>query len=618
MNRVVLLLALALALPAQAQPITPKRMPVKARPVRIAQAVKKPAALPAVRPSAPTAGPAFRPDAKPGAKPVAKPDAKSWAKAATKTTKLPLLANEVPKPSANDPDRERIEKLQDELVSVVRGKVLGRLRVGMRVESLANGRVLFGWRSNALMDPASNQKVLATTAALLRLGSSFCYRTEVTGTPPDSAGVIAGDIVVRGSGDPSLRLRHIEALAESLTRAGVTRVTGAVLGDPRRIGTDEYLSTARAPLRVGGGTLEVRVRPSDRVGARPTVSIRPASDAFAVVNHAETRGKGRAKLTVDITRVGGRFQVTVGGKLPIARGEVVVHRTPPSHPLYAAVLLRQALTQAGVVVQGPAGIYSSEDRSLVSSSETLEGTLLASAQPSSDTPSPLGGRQPATAREILALHESEPLPLLLRRVNKDSDNEWAERVLETVGAEVLGGAPTTVKGLHVLRDSLTELGVSPLAYLPANGSGLGHQNRVTAAGMSELLRSLYFDPRVGPEMLQSLSVGGVDGTTRNRFRGTSAAHRVRAKTGTLSGVSCLSGLVGEGSDILTFSILVEGHRRFSVSAIRGAQVSAVNAMMRFARRASAEPAGDEGAAGTDFETGEELDDEETAPAEVQQ
>jgi D-alanyl-D-alanine carboxypeptidase/D-alanyl-D-alanine-endopeptidase (penicillin-binding protein 4) len=76
--------------------------------------------------------------------------------------------------------------------------------------------------------------------------------------------------------------------------------------------------------------------------------------------------------------------------------------------------------------------------------------------------------------------------------------------------------------------------------------------------MSALLRTLYLDPRVGPEILQSLSVGGVDGTTRNRFKGTIAAERVRAKTGTLHGKSCLSGLVGDGSDVLAFSILVEG------------------------------------------------------------
>ena len=590
MNKKALLFALTLSLPAWAGPVHGKNAPARAG-RKLAQAAKKPAASLDGRPVAKVSG-----------KPVERPLAPAF--------------NEAAKPAAGDPDHERLERLQEVLDSVVHGKVLGRLRVGMRVEDLASGRVLYGWRSGVLMDPASNQKVLATTTALLRLGNTFRYRTEVTGAHPDAAGTVSGDIVLRGSGDPSLRPRHIDDLAEALAGQGVTHVTGAVLADPRRIGADEGAQAGRSPLRVGSTSIEIHVRPGDKVGSHPVVSVRPASDAFVVVNQAETRGKGKAKISADVTRAGGRFQVLVGGKISIAKGEVVIYRAPPSQPLYAAVLLRHALVQAGIVVQGPAGVYAGEDRTRISSHPTVEGDLLAFGQPASDVAPPLAASRDLSAEtELLAVHESESLPMLLRRVNKDSDNEWAERVLETVGAEVLGGAPTTAKGVRVLRDSLADLGIPATAYLPANGSGLGHQNRVTASGMAELLRRLYFDPRLGPELMQSLSVGGVDGTTRNRFRGTSAAHRVRAKTGTLTGVSCLSGFVGDGSDILAFSILVEGHRRRAVPAVRGAQVSAVNAMMRFARRAAGALPTEEGGSEADFENGDEQDENEAAPAE---
>jgi len=528
----------------------------------------------------------------------------------------PALANEVAKPAAVDPDHDRMVRLQEALDGIVHGKVLGRLRVGMRVEDLASGRVLYGVRSSTLMDPASNQKVLGTAAALLRLGSDYRYRTEVTGAQPDAVGVISGDLVIRGSGDPSLRARHIDALAQGLAVQGVTRVSGEILGDPRRIGSDEFGQGGRSPLRVGSASIEVHVRPGDKAGSRPVVSMRPASEAFAIVNQAETRAKGKGRLSVDMVRTGNRFQVVVSGKISIARGEVVIHKAPPSAPFFAAFLLRHALVQAGIDVRGGAGIYTgAEGRARVSSLPRLEGTMVALAPQGSDSLPPLAGRDWAKPAELLALHESEPLALLLRRVNKDSDNEWAERVLETVGAEVLGGAPTTAKGVRVLRESLAELGLSSAAYQPANGSGLGHQNRVTAAGMAELLRRIYFDPRIGPEMMQSLSVGGVDGTTRNRFRGSSASHRVRAKTGTLNGVSCLSGYVGDASDVLVFSILVEGHRKRAVTSIRGAQVSAVNAMMRFARKAEGPLPDEESIPTTDLETGEEAGESEGAALE---
>jgi D-alanyl-D-alanine carboxypeptidase/D-alanyl-D-alanine-endopeptidase (penicillin-binding protein 4) len=100
-------------------------------------------------------------------------------------------------------------------------------------------------------------------------------------------------------------------------------------------------------------------------------------------------------------------------------------------------------------------------------------------------------------------------------------------------------------------------------------------------------------------------VGGVDGTTRNRFRGSSAAERVRAKTGTLNGVSCLSGYVGDKSDVLAFSIMVEGHRQRAVTSVRSAQVSAVNAMMRYARGTLGPAPSEDAPAGQDLESGGE-------------
>ena len=302
-----------------------------------------------------------RATARPGAKAAAKAGARACGKAA-EPPPAPAV-NEVPKPAAGDPDRDRLERLQETLNSVVHGKVLGRLRVGMRVEDLASGRALYGWRSNVLMDPASNQKLLATTTALLRLGNTFRYRTEVTGAHPDAGGTVWGDVVLRGSGDPSLRPRHLDGLAESLVSQGVTRVTGAVLADPRRIGADESGSAGRAPLRVGSTSIEIHVRPGDKVGSRPLVFVRPASDAFVVVNQAETRGKGKAKLSVDVTRSGSRFQVLVSGKISIAKGEATIYRAPPSQPLFAAVLLRHAMAQAGIVVQGSAGVFAGEDSS---------------------------------------------------------------------------------------------------------------------------------------------------------------------------------------------------------------------------------------------------------------
>jgi D-alanyl-D-alanine carboxypeptidase len=275
---------------------------------------------------------------------------------------------------------------------------------------------------------------------------------------------------------------------------------------------------------------------------------------------------------------------------------------PPSPSLYAAVLLRAALGRAGVEVVGPAGLYTPHARE----------RRLAAGPRASDAPMAIDA-----ATVTLAAHESDPLPVIIRRINKDSDNEWAERLLETVGGELYGGAATGPKGVHALREALTELGLPANAYVPMNGSGLGHGNRITPDAMADLLRKVFLDPRLGPDMVQSLSVGGVDGTTRNRFRGSPAAERVRAKTGTLRGKSCLSGYVGDGSDILVFSIMVQGLRHRALASVRHAQVTAVNAMMRYARGAVGPAPGDELAPGADLENGDEAGDSEADEADEQ-
>ena len=294
-------------------------------------------------------------------------------------------------------------------------------------------------------------------------------------------------------------------------------------------------------------------------------------------------------MTVRLSVNGSRIQIDVAGRVSAERGGIVFRRRVPHQALYAAALMRASLQAAGITVRDDARV--------------------------APTPPQKSGR----ALPLLALHTSAPLGILLRKINKDSDNDYAERVLEAAGAEVYGGAPTGDKGVRLLREVIGELGLPPGSYVPRNGSGLGHANRITADAMSALLRTLYLDPRVGPEILQSLSVGGVDGTTRNRFKGTIAAERVRAKTGTLHGKSCLSGLVGDGSDVLAFSILVEGIRGRNLAEVRGAQVGCVNAMMRYVYEAAdgAKPIEvARGGAGSDFETGgaSEGEEEVASPA----
>lgn len=476
--------------------------------------------------------------------------------------------------------------MQDTIGQILHNRTLGRVKVGLRVVSARTGRLYYGRRADALMDPASNQKVLATTAALMRLGADWQFRTELSGPAPDGDGVVAGNVFLRGSSDPALRTADLEDMAANLRARGITRIDGGVMADPRRIGDDGRADDGgaeKAPLVVDSGMTLVRVRPGATIGAPATVVTTPMPTGgddsrlgIVIHNQAVTREPGRrARVTVRVGLADGRVRIDVTGKIPIDSSGVAFRRKVPRPALHAAVVLRSALVAAGIAVRDAATT----------------------------------GSQPSTSG-FVEVHRSPPLSVVLRKINKDSNNDWAERVLQAVGAEERGGAASTDKGLTVLREVLGSMGLPPNSYVPKNGSGLGHANRVTPHAMSDLLRELYFDPRVGPEILQSLSVGGIDGTTRNRFKGTLAARRVRAKTGTLNGKSCLSGLVGDGDDVLVFSMMMQGFRGRALPAVRASQVGAVTALMRYVREGTGEridlPSGfDEQEVGADYEVGGE-------------
>ena len=498
-----------------------------------------------------------------------------------KQSRVPETA---PEPPPDDRDHDRIVRMQTALREILHDSALRRTRVGMRVIEARTGRLFFDTRGTVLMDPASNQKVLATTTALMRLGADWRFRTELTGAAPTADGVVVGDVYLRGSGDPTVSSADLDAMSAELARRGVRSIAGAVVADPRRLGDDEPVVdqdgtgtdddgdaaartaddaklealgklSPRVPLVVDHGLMLVRIRPAAEAGLPAEVTTTPADPSFIVHDTVRTKAHSHSHVTVWLSVAGARIQIDVDGRIGVGRGALIFRRRVPHQALYAAALMRASLASAGITVRDDARVEP--------------------------TPALRSGR----ARPLLALHESAPLGILLRKINKDSENDYAERVLEAAGAEVYGGAPTGEKGVHLLREVIGELGLPPSSYVPRNGSGLGHANRITADAMAALLRSLYLDPRLGPELLQSLSVGGVDGTTRNRFKGTLAAERVRAKTGTLRGKSCLSGLVGDGPDVLAFSILVEGLHGRSLAAVRGAQVTCVNAMMRYVREA---------------------------------
>jgi D-alanyl-D-alanine carboxypeptidase/D-alanyl-D-alanine-endopeptidase (penicillin-binding protein 4) len=281
-----------------------------------------------------------------------------------------------------------------------------------------------------------------------------------------------------------------------------------------------------ASLGVARSTINVVVV-AEPGGGAATVSLEPdPGDYVALINKGTTTvTRGRTRLVVDIKPKPDRVEITVSGQIRWGEGSWEVRKRVPDPARFAGEVFRRALIEHGVNVKARA----------------------------------LGhGAAPATAR-LLAAHDSAPLSEVVRHMNKLSDNYLAESVLKTLGAETrrMPGPATWTDGRNALHGYLASIGMPESGYRADNGSGLFDATEVSARQLTTLLRAAYSDFRVGPDLIASLPVGGVDGTLARRWHGRAASGRVRAKTGTLDKVTALAGYFAiDTHHPLGFAILV--------------------------------------------------------------
>ncbi|NLI00956.1 MAG: D-alanyl-D-alanine carboxypeptidase/D-alanyl-D-alanine-endopeptidase [Chthonomonadales bacterium] len=410
---------------------------------------------------------------------------------------------------------------------------------GIVVMSLATGEVWFERNADTLLIPASNQKLLTSATALHFLGPTHRFITTVI-AKADSLrrGVVAGDLALRGDGDPFLDDAALTTMARSLRARGIREVAGGVVGDPGAFGPQGYgdgwawddmpyyYSVPVSGLNLNSNVRRISVIPGRRVGERVKVSVWPTGLYGTVVVKAYTGAKG-VTPRVDVERRLGTDIVTVSGYVPLDRRADALKPIPvavENPALYAATRFTQILRSVGVAVRKPARVGS------------------------------LG----AQSVKVLASYASPPLSNLVARLNKPSDNLAAECMLRAIGRtkRTPGDVPS---GRSRALQWFSDIGMDTRGVIIADGSGLSRQNYVTARNVLTLLRHMTMHP-AGEAFRNSLPVAGVDGTLRNRMKGSPAEGNCRAKTGYVSRVSSLSGYVASASgEPLVFSMLMNGH-----------------------------------------------------------
>ncbi len=413
---------------------------------------------------------------------------------------------------------------------------------GIRLVALSdsgdpNDAVLFEHNPDSSLNPASNMKLLTSIAALGKLGPEYRFRTRVLARGDIRHGTLRGDLVLQGGGDPILETPGLERLAETLLAHGLKRVDGNLIADDSRFDQERlgsgwnagdepfYYSAQVSALSVNRNVLTLGISPGSAVGASARVTVLPVEGYVRLLEVPRTGPPAvpGQELDLRVRRDRGRNDVRLDGTIPQDAAPTTREVTVEEPQLYAATLFKQLLASKGIRVRGAVS----------------------------------AGTATPDARE-LAAEASPPLAAILPLLNKPSDNLVAEILLKEIG-RASTGVGSSAAGATAARAWLRERNIDTGGVRQVDGSGLSRMDLLTPRAVTGMLVAAWRQPW-RDAFLASLPVMGVDGTLRNRLRGSAAERVVQAKTGTLNAVSALGGYAHTRSGkTLVFSILINNY-----------------------------------------------------------
>jgi D-alanyl-D-alanine carboxypeptidase/D-alanyl-D-alanine-endopeptidase (penicillin-binding protein 4) len=423
-----------------------------------------------------------------------------------------------------------------------------------------NGRLLYGRNQDRLFIPASNTKLVASAVASVLLPPDWKVKTSLYGGPLVN-GVLQGDLVLYGRGDPTMGRRcyatdttlagvcdtdpfaRLRQLVDTLRARGVHAITGNVVGDGSYFETtlvhpnweafdlNWWYAAPVSGLGFNDNSVDFEWGPGPAPGTPAVITMSPNLGDIAFENRTVTVAAGGE------SDVGDRFFRQPGSLQIWAEGTVALDNAPhtesfalPDPNLYAAKALRQVLSEAGISVLG-------------TTRSTIDSTAYSNL------------RHTAPLAEV----SSRPLRDWIFPILNTSQNWFAEMLLKQLGKQ-FGKAGSWPEGLEVERRFLIDsVKVDSTQFSLSDGSGLSSGNLISPLVFTQLLRYMRRHPRYAA-FAAGLPQAGLVGSLRNRFLGTPLAGRVRAKTGSISRVMTLTGYIEtDRGKTLIFSVQANHH-----------------------------------------------------------
>ncbi len=431
---------------------------------------------------------------------------------------------------------------------------------GVQVRSSERDETLYSLNHRTLLIPASTTKLVTLAAAATGLGWDFRFETLLLAGGPIEDGVLKGDLVVRGTGDPTIGGRGSFAAndpdslftdwATVLQSAGIRRVSGRVVGDDRAMDSGATWSGSHLgdgwtwnDLAFGfaapGGALTFHENVADLVIEPGAAAERPATarveqpeSGLELVNHIVT-GPADGDVVLHLLRLPGQSTLELRGSIPLGSNPLRRSVSVDDPTLFFLRTLRQTLVREGIEVDGDVVDIDRVDHAAATQRERGE--------------------------HVLIRHQSPPLSELAVEMMKRSQNLYAEAIFRTLGSKT--GDGTVAGSQDAVGDLLDSWSIGSDQFIIADGSGLSRYNYLTPAALVSVLEQMQSNDQSAAVFEATLPVAGRDGTLAARMDGTAAAGNARAKTGTMSNVSTLAGFVDtQDGETLVFAILANNYQ----------------------------------------------------------